>query len=151
MKRSTPQDEHIPFMYETWREEETPTALPYDELPPDRLKQVNENWKKYFTIYLDGDKVLAWVSKIDREQAETINIGFHLCPEYRGQGLMKKILKDFMSSLRLDDYLKPFTAETKKTNIAAQKVMESAGFEKTGENENSICYIYAPGPKAQGE
>lgn len=84
-----------------------------------------EVYDQLTTVDKNGEEI---VIKI-REPLITAAIVYVVAPEFRGKGIAKSILEDFISLDRFKD-VKAFVAGTEEENVASMKLLESVGFSK---------------------
>ena len=62
----------------------------------------------------------------------SMEIGYYLCPEWRGKGYMRFALQTFCSMLFLDQGCNKIMAQTGAFNVSSIRLLESCGFRRDG-------------------
>ncbi len=76
-------------------------------------------------------------------EAGSVEIGFSVMPSWRGQGYASEIAEFLTGNAFADSRVTMITAHTSDQNPASCRVLEKAGFKRTGDVENtgSVCYV----------
>ena len=69
-----------------------------------------------------------------------VEVGFFINPNYRNNGYASTALK-LLSDWAFTNKVKTITAQTDKSNIASQKVLEKNGFQIDKKSKNEIFYL----------
>lgn len=142
MKLRPPQEKDIPTIYEVWRQEESSSSSCWNDLSLlDKARSIT-SIQKFFIAAYQGKTLLGWVTKIDREIENEINVGFYLLPEHRGKKLMSKILKKVVHTSGFRVGHKQITGSTSINNKSAIVTFETAGFrEITNFSKDEIKFL----------
>ena len=62
----------------------------------------------------------------------SMEIGYYLCPEWRGKGYMRSALQTFCRVLFLDQGCNKIMAQTGAFNVSSIRLLESCGFRRDG-------------------
>ncbi|WP_216328131.1 GNAT family N-acetyltransferase [Deinococcus aestuarii] len=73
-------------------------------------------------------------TKGDPDAAGTVEIGYGLTPQARGQGLMTEAGRAFLTWLLARPGVRRVTAQTARGNRASERVLEKLGFVRTGQS-----------------
>lgn len=98
----------------------------------------------------DTDKAIGTICLWNfSEDKKTAEIGFDLCPEFQGKGLMTECLRSILDFgfNKLD--LNSITAYTHRKNESSKKLLERNGFKCIGgkkdkHNKNNLVYEFRP-------
>ncbi|HLO02380.1 MAG TPA: GNAT family N-acetyltransferase [Symbiobacteriaceae bacterium] len=71
-----------------------------------------------------------------------VEIGYSLIPAARGQGFATEAVRAMTAWALQQPLVRRVTAETESTNQASMRVLERAGFQPTGEQENLVLWAY---------
>jgi RimJ/RimL family protein N-acetyltransferase len=124
-----PTDADAVVIYEAYRHEREPDSppVPFHELPASDQQTVVARFKAtLFLICVDG-QVVGFVSPTV-QPGQTLNLGFGLFAEFRGQGLMARVLPAILRDLRRIYPEHQMVASTRLGNHAALKTLTRAGF-----------------------
>lgn len=126
---ASPNHDDIKKIYETYRianEPDSPTA-PFENLSDIEIKAITDSYPRVMQIAVYNEQKVGWITIINRNTEPEINLGFGLFPEFRGKGLMSKIIR-LTAMNTAQKQIKKISAEARTENIAAVKTLERAGF-----------------------
>jgi RimJ/RimL family protein N-acetyltransferase len=129
---AVPSENDVLQQYESYRGdgdgEPGSPIIPFDQLSTEEQNKKTQAYKIFIkSVRIQGQGV-GWVSIIDKEDKETINLGFGLFKKHRGQGLMAKIIPVAVSYIMKNCSQKPITSGARVQNFAANISLEKAGF-----------------------
>ena len=77
------------------------------------------------------------------DEAGTLSVGYGIAPEVRGQGLTSEALRAMLAFAATHPEVRRVLADTTPDNLASQRVLQKAGFQRVGADEALIYYEYA--------
>jgi len=144
IKLIIPPEDYIPIMYEVYRKQEDPASEVFTACDRAKQKRIIFNMQKFFKVAVIDEQYVGWVTAIDRDSDDCVNISFYLHDNFRGKGFMTEILKVHLAEVKEARADKVLKAGVLKNNIAAQKILERAGFiRNSGDiSEKYLRYVF---------
>lgn len=124
-----PNQDDVKKIYETYRianEPDSPTT-PFENLSETEIKEITDSYPRVMQIAIYNEQKVGWITIINQDTEPEINLGFGLFREFRGKGLMSKIIHKAIQDTS-QKQTKKISAEVRTENIAAFKTLKSAGF-----------------------
>lgn len=127
-----PEKEDIELIYQTYLNDHEPDSpsIPFDQLDDKQLNDLFKRYKKFVRVVKMNNEKVGWITIIEKQNEEAINLGFGLYKQYRGTGIIVSILEKSIDYVQEYYPSKTITAATRSKNIAALKSLERAGFNK---------------------
>ena len=99
-------------------------------------------WCSIWVITSAKDKAIIGTINFKNSPYKTkvVEVGFFINPNYRNNGYASTALK-LLSDWAFTNKVKTITAQTDKSNIASQKVLEKNGFQIDKKSKNEIFYL----------
>ncbi|MCX5792942.1 MAG: hypothetical protein NTY45_12125 [Elusimicrobia bacterium] len=138
-----PSEADVVRIYEDYRmcnEPDSP-VIPFASLAEERRLKIAARLKVIERIVLLDKEKAGFITIVDEEAG--FNFGFGLFKEFRGRGLMARIIRAAGVYLKVHCQGKPVTAATRKENTAAIRSLLAGGFVQIGYETKPPCGTYA--------
>lgn len=133
--------EDFPQVQEIYAHYVVNTSVTLEEVPP-TISEMVERWQSSldknlpYLVMKSGDKVVGYAyAHLYRARSAyrfTVEESVYVDPEYKGQGIGRKLLEELISQCRQKAYRQVVAVIAGSDNIASIKFHESLGFQKAG-------------------